>query len=220
MKIHSFLRSNRLLLVAFSAVFLFAPYSVSAQELIAPTTLPPVVEKIDGVKADVNNFARVSDGIWRGAVPSTEALEHMSKSGIKTVIDLRMTGIGTIKESATSQRLGMKYIHIPMGFTAPNNDQVSQFLKIVTTPADLPVFVHCTQGADRTGTLVGIYRRLVQGWTFDRTYEEMKTHHFKPFLFGMKDLVKTCDQQKFAGLPGTSTVVAQDPTAGTVLVTP
>lgn len=148
-------------------------------------------------EAAIENFGRVSPGITRGAQPSDKALSLMAKDGVKTIIDLRMNGTGTVNEEALTNKLGMKYVHIPMTLLTPNAQQVAQFLDVVNSPANLPAFVHCRQGADRTGTLVAIYRRKVQGWNFDKAYDEMRQHHFKPFLLGMKDLVKNCPSQNF-----------------------
>jgi len=91
----------------------------------------------------------------------------------------------------------MTYIHIPMGFLQPSSDKILSFLKIATDPASQPVFVHCRQGADRTGTFCAIYRRLVQGWTFEQCWPEMRMHHFKPFLASLKKTVRDFPCEEF-----------------------
>jgi protein tyrosine/serine phosphatase len=37
----------------------------------------------------------------------------------------------------------------------------------------LPAFIHCQHGADRTGTMVAVYRVRVQGWTKEDAIKEM-----------------------------------------------
>lgn len=185
------------MLVAVITTTGISPSLVSAQEHLS-SVAQPTIQAVCLSDNEIDNFGRIAPGITRGAQPSDKALAMMAKDGVKTIIDLRMNGSGTENEEATTNRLGMKYVHIPMTLFTPNTQQVAQFLSIVNSPANLPAFVHCRQGADRTGTLVAIYRRKVQGWDFDKTYTEMREHHFKPFLLGMKDLVKNCPNQTFA----------------------
>lgn len=197
MKIYSSLRKFGLALVAVITTAGITPAQVFAQEHLAVAPSQAISAAVCLSDREIENFARIAPGITRGAQPSDKALKAMAKDGVKTIIDLRMNGIGTVNEEALTNKLGMKYVHIPMMLTTPSNAQVAQFLSVVNSPANLPVYIHCRQGADRTGTLCGIYRRKVQGWDFDKTYAEMREHHFKPFLFGMKDLVKNCPNQKF-----------------------
>lgn len=194
MRILSSFRRVGLTLVAVITTTGITPSLVSAQEHLSATSKATASTTCLSDSA-IGNFGRVAPGITRGAQPSDKALELMAQDGVKTIIDLRMNGSGTENEEATTNHLGMKYVHIPMTLMTPNAQQVSQFLSIVNTPSNLPVFIHCRQGADRTGTLVAIYRRKVQGWDFDKAYSEMREHHFKPFLLGMKDLVKNCASQ-------------------------
>jgi uncharacterized protein (TIGR01244 family) len=140
--------------------------------------------------AKVDNFAKVSSTMWRGAQPSDKSLEKLAQGGIKTVIDLRMDGDGIEHESQAVSTLGLHYVHIPMGFMKPTPDKILSFLRVVTAPENQPVYVHCRQGADRTGTLCAIYRRLVQNWTFEQCWVEMRMHHFKPFLASLKRTVQ------------------------------
>ncbi len=139
----------------------------------------------------VPNFERVSDGIWRGSAPSEEAIEALAHDGVRTIVDLRMDGTGVDKESDKAKHLGLGYFHFPLGFNKPDSDKLKKILAIMTDPVYQPVFVHCRQGADRTGMLVGLYRRAWQGWTFKKTWAEMRQHHFKPFLLTMKREVQS-----------------------------
>ncbi len=138
---------------------------------------------------EIPNFQVVSNELWRGSAPSEADLALLAKRGLKTVVNLRKPGASTTKEEAVAKKLGLKYVHIPMGFGTPSPKSINQFLAVVTNPVNQPVYVHCRQGADRTGAVVGIYRMLVQGWSFDKTYSEMRTHHFKPWLLTMKHTV-------------------------------
>lgn len=217
LKILSTFRKVGLTLVAVITTTGITPSVVFAQEHLAAVAQPAISAVCLSDNA-IDNFGRVVPGITRGGQPSNKALELMAKDGVKTIIDLRMNGVGTVNEEATTKHLGMNYVHIPMTLLTPSNDQVAQFLAVVNKPENLPCFVHCRQGADRTGTLVAVYRRKVQGWDFDKTYAEMREHHFKPFLFGMKDLVKNCPNQKFdlaaAPLSVAPQVVAEKPASG------
>jgi protein tyrosine phosphatase (PTP) superfamily phosphohydrolase (DUF442 family) len=183
-----------LLALALITTFGASPLTVSAQQVSsAPGAFVASIEP--EVHADISNFAHVCTGIWRGGVPSEEALQQLAKSGVRTIVDLRMKGSGTDKEDEISKQLGITHIHIPLTFGTPNAEQIGQFFAVVRNPSAQPIFVHCTQGADRTGTLIGMYRRLVQGWSYSQTYAEMREHHFKPFFANLKQLVKNCDRQ-------------------------
>ncbi len=144
---------------------------------------------------DIPNFGKVADGIWRGAAPSASGLKELAADGVRTVVDLRLGSADPKREEILAEHLGIKYIHLPMGYCEPSRSKIKAFLKIVSNPLYQPVYIHCREGADRTGTLVGIYRILVQGWPFQKAYREMRSHHFKPWLLPLKKTVKTCKQQ-------------------------
>ena len=55
---------------------------------------------------------------------------------------------------------------------------MQRFLAILADPANHPILVHCRNGADRTGYMLGIYRLRVSGWTVDRAAREM-TRYFQ-----------------------------------------
>ena len=137
----------------------------------------------------ISNFDIVSEGLWRGAAPSNQALQKLADSGVKTIVDLRMAGQGAQEEASRAKKLGIKYVHIPLGFMGPSLFKVGQFLNIVNNPANQPVFVHCRYGADSTGALVAVFRVIHDHWSFNQAYTEMRSHHFKPWLASLKRMV-------------------------------
>jgi protein tyrosine phosphatase (PTP) superfamily phosphohydrolase (DUF442 family) len=137
----------------------------------------------------ISNFDIVSEGLWRGAAPSNQAMQKLAESGVKTIVDLRMAGPGAAEEATKAKKLGIKYVHIPLGFMGPSLFKVAQFLNIVNDPANQPVFVHCRYGADRTGALVAVFRVIHDHWSFNQAYSEMRSHHFKPWLASLKRMV-------------------------------
>lgn len=143
---------------------------------------------------DVENFEKETPFLWRGAQPSDHGLEQLAKAGVKTVIDLRHHRDSD--EESLADCLGVHYFHIPLGYLTPSRSKVSRILSIITNPQYQPVFIHCRQGADRTGTVVALYRILIDHWTFDQAYGEMRFHSFKPWLISLKRTVRDCHTQR------------------------
>src|SRR5262249_13618857 len=151
----------------------------------APVTA--VAVSSTGAEFPISNFERVNSTLLRGGLPHDKGLEALSSAGVKTIINLRLPGDGASGEERKVKDLGMQYVHVPLGFSAPEPEAISDVLRIIADKNKQPVFIHCRQGADRTGMIVAIYRMLVDNWNFKDAYAEMRKHHFKPFLLGMKE---------------------------------
>ena len=145
----------------------------------------------------VGNFERVSSTLMRGGAPSAKALKELKDAGVKTILNLRGDGAASRKEERSAKEIGLDYYNIPMGYTEPSLTKVSSILDIIRDPQKQPVYVHCLQGADRTGMIVGIHRVLSDGWQFDQVYSEMRGHHFKPFLIPMRKTVQAFASGKY-----------------------
>ena len=141
----------------------------------APQVVAPVVSA-----REIPNFHTVTPFLYRGAEPTTPGLETLQKWGMKTVIDLLIAPKTVAAEREQVERMGMRFINLPMSGDPPTEAQIQTFLKTVTDSASQPVFVHCQHGADRTGTMVGIYREQVEHWSYERAAKEMKQYGFNP----------------------------------------
>lgn len=145
-------------------------YSVQAEDSAPADSSQSAPTSVSAAPKMVPNFQKVSEGIWRGAAPSQLAIQALARDGVKTIVDLRMDGSGVEKESDQVKHLGLHYYHFPLGFSKPDTEKLRKILGIMTDPVNQPVFIHCRQGADRTGMLVGLYRRFWQDWSFNKTW--------------------------------------------------
>src|SRR5262249_12655503 len=62
------------------------------------------IAQLPEFNATIPNFAVVSQRLLRGAAPSDEAIKQLSEHGVKTIIDLRLTSVGSAHEKATAQK--------------------------------------------------------------------------------------------------------------------
>ena len=125
----------------------------------------------------IKNFGQINENYYRGAQPEGQDYNDLASLGVKTVINLIKDEKG--EEVSTVQRMGMKYVHIPMTTgTPPTSAQIKQFLSLVEDPANQPVFVHCVGGKHRTGVMTAVYRMTENGWNSDQAFKEMKQYKF------------------------------------------
>lgn len=130
--------------------------------------------------AGIDNLGCVNPAYYRGGEPSGQAYANLAELGIRTIVDLRGPD-GNPREQGLVEQAGMKYFHIPMTTRdTPSDAQVSAFLRIVTDPANQPVYVHCVGGRHRTGVMTAVYRMTQDGWTADRAFKEMQNYKFGP----------------------------------------
>lgn len=120
------------------------------------------------------NLHRVTDSIYRCAQPTAAGMRAAEKLGIKTVISLR--AFHSDKDEVESTTLRTERIYFKTWH--PEEEDVLRFLKVVTNANAGPFLVHCQHGADRTGTMIAIYRMAVQGWRKEDAIREMTEGDF------------------------------------------
>jgi protein tyrosine phosphatase (PTP) superfamily phosphohydrolase (DUF442 family) len=121
--------------------------------------------KLEGVP----NLYRISGELYRGDQPSSQGMRNLKNLGLKTILNLRSFH----SDRDEIGEAGLAYEHIFMKPWHPEEEDAVRFLKIVTDPKRSPVLVHCQHGADRTGTMIAVYRIAVQGWSKAEAIREM-----------------------------------------------
>jgi len=137
------------------------------------------------------NFQKVDDHVYRGAQPTNNGFKDLAERGIKTVVDLRDIGEHSqADEQKAVTDLGMRYVSIPMlGMSTPKDQQIAAVLALLNDVTTGPVFVHCKRGADRTGTVIAVYRMFHDGWDSKRALSEAKSYGMSVFQRAMQHYV-------------------------------
>lgn len=106
-------------------------------------------------KISAKNAKQYTQQFIVGGQPTEHDLVLLSKSGIKTVINLRGNGeFKDFNEKAKVEALGMNYIAIPIaGASGINKKNLKLFTKAITSPEK--AFVHCASG-NRVGAMFAL----------------------------------------------------------------
>ena len=137
----------------------------------------------------VRNFACVSPHLYRGEQPTAEGIAELQKLGVKTIVNLRAFH----SDRVILRNSALQYLHIRCHTWKPEEEDVVTFLKVVSDPANQPVFVHCWQGSDRTGMMVLAYRVTQQGWTIADARKELPNFGFHPVWKRIRRYVEAFD---------------------------
>lgn len=155
------------------------------------------------------NFHQVNEHLYRGAQPLPGGIKRLAALGIKTIVNLRGEDEKTRYEGEEARAAGLRYLSVPMsGLKRPTDEQVEEVLAIINQPENWPVFVHCNHGADRTGTIIAVYRISQDGWSAREAKKEAKRYGFSWIQFRMKDYIEDYERKYKLNSQGKSAKVA------------
>jgi protein tyrosine/serine phosphatase len=203
---------RRTALLLFLVLLLTVPLSAQSS---AQASLPPVMESGYGQKLQITgipNAGKITETLYRGAQPGEQGLSELKKLGITTIIDLRGEDREKIQwERRHAESLGMRFVYIPVsGWSAPTDQQVSEFLSAFRSDSQQKIFVHCRFGSDRTGVFVATYRMAIEKWTADQAIKEMYFFGFNGFWHpAMKSFIRDFSER-----------LNSDPTLASLVKTP
>jgi len=142
------------------------------------------------VKEDLPNFSQVNANLYRGGQPTEAGIKKLKQMGVKTIIYLRRTDERAKTEETWARAAGINFFNAPSNnWFGPKDAQIEKVLSLINAPENQPVFVHCKRGADRTGTVIAVYRISHDGWTAKQANEEAEKFHFGWWQFWMKDYI-------------------------------
>ena len=108
----------------------------------------------------IYNWRRLDDRITTSGQPTEAQLAEIRALGVRHVINLGLhTHEKALPDEVTSARnLGMTYIHIPVDFKNPTDDDFTQFCAVMSELRDVPIHVHCIANY-RVSAFLYRYRR-------------------------------------------------------------
>jgi protein tyrosine phosphatase (PTP) superfamily phosphohydrolase (DUF442 family) len=134
------------------------------------------------------NYHVVDATLQRGGRPDQPGLAALAGNGIRYIIDLEDDAGAIKQEQAWVAELGLQFRNAPMnGEKTPDDGMINDLLALLADPAQGPFFVHCQEGVDRTGLVIGLDRVFNDGWAAADAYDEMKALGFKTYLSHLRD---------------------------------
>ena len=112
----------------------------------------------------IHNWRRLDRRITTSGQPTEEQLADIHALGVRHIVNLGPhTHEKALPDEAGSVcRLGMTYIHIPVDFQNPTDQDFEKFCAVMEQLKDVPVHVHCIANA-RVSAFFYRYRRDVLG---------------------------------------------------------
>jgi len=160
-------------LLAASVAFTAATSSVVAKQAPAAAS----AERISLL--GVPNAAHVEGALYRGAQPRPEAFAELRKFGIAVVVDFRDNRDDIRREKQRVEAQGMTFVSVPWNpQNNPSRENVRSFFTALRDYQGKSIFIHCERGADRTGTMIALYRIAYDHWTPERALAEMRSFHY------------------------------------------
>ena len=123
----------------------------------------------------IYNWRRLNDRITTSGQPTEPQFAYIQALGVRHIVNL---GLHTHEkalpdEPASVSRLGMTYIHIPVDFQNPTDQDFEQFCAVMEQLREAPVHVHCIANY-RVSAFFYRYRRDVLGMDDAKARAEME----------------------------------------------
>jgi protein tyrosine/serine phosphatase len=164
--------------------------------LLAFLFVKPIAAQNCTASKDLPNYGCVNGKLFRGAQPTEEGIKELARRGIKTIIDLRDLDKNAKTEARLAQGAGIKFYNIPLSnWLGPGDAKIEEILRIIDASGNDSVFVHCKRGADRTGTVIAIYRISHNGWTAEQAKGEARKFRLGWWQVWMKDYIDDYEKE-------------------------
>lgn len=113
---------------------------------------------------DAENTHQVFDWLWSSGQLSARDIAALPLMGVRAVINLALpTSVNALPgEAEMVTREGMDYIHIPVHWEQPEQDQFDRFVAVLEAYRGDTVWVHCAKNM-RVSVFLYLYRSLVRG---------------------------------------------------------
>jgi len=123
----------------------------------------------------IYNFRRLSPVLTTSGQPEEAQFVALRDAGVETVINLApaTSPRALPDEAATLAALGLRYIHIPVEFTAPTEADFEVFAAAMDGLGDTPVHVHCAANY-RVSAFLYRYRTERLGWSKEAALPDLE----------------------------------------------
>ena len=114
---------------------------------------------------DIYNYLPINSLFATSGQPSEAQFELIRDAGYEIVINLAPNSVfenAVVNEDRVLANLGMKYIHIPVDFKNPTDEDFIEFVAALRESEDSKIWIHCAANM-RVSAFTYRYRRSVLG---------------------------------------------------------
>ena len=125
--------------------------------------------------SDVYQYRQAAPDLATSGQPREEQLSLIAASGYEVVVNLALHDdprYSLPDEAASVRRLGLEYVHIPVPFDSPTQQDLAKFFEAMDARKGKRIWLHCAANFPVTAFL-GLYRQLREGWPNDRAFALM-----------------------------------------------
>ena len=125
---------------------------------------------------DIYNYLPLDDKLATSGQPSEEELAAVADDGVEVVINLALHDdprYSLPDETGCVRALGMEYVHIPVQFDGPTEENLTAFFNVMEANSGRKRLVHCAANK-RVTAFVGLYRAIRSRWDREKAFAPMK----------------------------------------------
>ena len=123
---------------------------------------------------DIFNFIQLDDRVATSGQPTEAQFSLVKEAGYTTVINLapesHENALGN--EDEILERMGIRYIHLPVVFTNPTREDFDRFVDALESCDDDRIWVHCAANM-RVSAFFFKYRTERFGWSSDEAETDL-----------------------------------------------
>lgn len=123
----------------------------------------------------IYNFLQLSENLFTAGMPNAGQLSDAPNHGVQVVINLAPHDVENALENEAElvNSLGMKYINIPVDWSAPTKNDLDKFMSAMNEHKGKIILVHCVANF-RASAFVAIHRTLRLGWKEENAFAPMR----------------------------------------------
>jgi uncharacterized protein (TIGR01244 family) len=124
---------------------------------------------------DIVHYRKVNDRLATAGQPTEDQLRAAAEAGFEVVINLAPDDApnALAGEAGLVRSLGMQYVHIPVPFPAPEEQQLLAFFDAMDANAERRLLVHCAANK-RVSAFLGLRGVLRRGESVEEAFALMR----------------------------------------------
>jgi len=125
---------------------------------------------------DIYNYLSIDEKLATSGQPSIDELSAVAADGVEVIINLALHDnprYSLPDEAGAIAALGLTYVHIPVLFDAPREDDLIAFFAAMDAHAGRKTLVHCAANK-RVTSFLGLYRVMRHGQDCESAFAPMR----------------------------------------------